>query len=149
MIRGFTLMELVLVLAVLGIMAVAAVISAPSPRAANLMAAARQVQNDIEYAKQNAMMTGVTSGVSFTQNANYIVYQNTTATPLTSALTKTSLNVTISAHYSNINLNDTYVVEFNGFGAPTTGGGGSVRVTDGTNIKTIVVTANTGMVKIQ
>lgn len=149
MIRGFTLVEMVLVLAIMGLLAVAAVISAPSPKAANLMAAARQVQNDIEYAKQNAMMTGVTSGVSFTQNAGYIVYQNTTATPLKSALTKTNLNVTLSANYSNITLNDTYVVEFDGFGAPTTGGGGFVRVTDGTNNKTISVTANTGMVKIQ
>lgn len=147
--RGFTLLEMVLVLAVLGVMAVAVVISAPSPTTANVIAAARQVASDIEFAKQNAMLTGVNSGVFFRQNLHYTVYQGTSATPLTSPLTKQSMNTTLSTNYPGVNISANYTVEFNSFGAPTTGGGGSVVITDGTKTKTISVTANTGMVKIQ
>jgi prepilin-type N-terminal cleavage/methylation domain-containing protein len=149
MARGHTLLEIVLVLAVLGVLAVAAIESSPSPTSANVMAAARQIQSDIEYAKQNAMMTGTTSGVYFKKNQDYIVYQGTTSTPLTSPLTHGNMDYTLSTNFKNVNISNTYTVEFDSFGAPTTGGAGSVVITDGTNTKTISVTNNTGMVSIQ
>jgi len=147
--RGFTLIELVMVLGVLAVLSVAAIVSVPSPAPAQLGAASFQVQSDIEFAKQNAMMTGQTSGVSFTANGTYTVYQGTTATPLKSPLTQQNMITTLSANYAGVSIGTSYVVEFNAFGAPTTGGGGSVQITNGSSTKTIAVTANTGMVKIQ
>lgn len=146
--RGFTLIELVLVIAILGVLSVAAIIAVPSPKAPNLMAAARQVQADIEYAKQNAMMTGTTSGVAFVSGSSYTVYQGTVATPIKDPLTLQNMVMTLSSRYSGVTLGSAYVVEFNSFGAPTLGGGGSVTVTDGTSTKQVSVTANTGLVKI-
>lgn len=147
--RGFTIIETVLVIAMLGVLGVAAIVMTPNPSPAAVNAAARQVHSDIAYAQQNAMMTGVTSGVSFVQNGAYTVYQGTTATPLTSPLTNTAMVITPSASYNNVNINTTLVIEFNIFGAPTVGGGSSIQITNGTTTKTITIAANTGMANIQ
>src|ERR1043165_3016722 len=102
--QGFTLIEIVMAIVLLGILAVAAAVLVPSPTAANLVAAARQIQSDIEYAKQNAMMTGVTSGAYFKKNQDYTVYQSTTSTPLSSPLTRQDMANILSTYYPNINI---------------------------------------------
>ncbi len=95
------------------------------------------------------MMTGQTSGVQFISGGSYTVYQGSTATPLTSPLDKQNMVITLANKYPNIVISSNYTVEFNSMGTPTTGGGGSVTISDGTNSKVIAVTANTGMVAIQ
>lgn len=147
--KAFTLVEFVLVLAVLGIVSIVAITMSPSITPARLDAAARQVQSDIEYAKQNAMMTTTDSGVNFVAAGAYTVYENSTATPLLSPLTKQNMVITLADKFPGISIQGNYTVEFNQFGASTVGGGGSVVLTDGTNTKTIAVTANTGKVSIQ
>lgn len=147
--KAFTLVEFVLVIAVLGIISVAAITMSPSVTPARLDAAARQVQSDIEYAKQNAMMTTTDSGVDFVADGDYTVYENSTATPLASPLTKQNMVIKLSEKFPGISIQGNYTVEFNQFGAPTVGGGGTVVITDGTNTKTILVTANTGKVAVQ
>ena len=148
--RGFTIVETLLASALLGVLGVAAVVMSPSAEPIRVISAARQIQNDIEYAKQNAMMTGVTSGVVFKKFNGYTVYQSTKDTPLTDPLTRSDMVVSLLADdYPNVKINTNYTVEFNSFGTPTTGGGDSIEVTDGTNSKTILVASNTGRVKIQ
>ena len=95
------------------------------------------------------MTTGETSGIEFLAGGAYTVYEGTTTTPLTDPLTKESMIVTLSSLYPNISISTSYTVEFNTFGAPTTGGGGSVTITDGTTTKTVTVTTETGKVTIQ
>lgn len=148
-INGYTLIELVLVIAILGILAIAVVLISPSITPARLDAAAKQVQSDIEYAQQMAMMVTTTHGVSFVASGAYTVYESTTATPIASPLTKQSMVMTLSDKFPDISIQNNYTVEFNSFGSPTTGGGGSVVVTDGTNTRTITVTANTGKVTLE
>ncbi len=145
---GFSLIELVLIIAVVGLLALAVVVLSPGVSLARLDAAARQVQSDIEYAKQNALLSEVTSGAAFTSGGSYTVYQNTIATPILSPLTRQSMVITLSNNYPGISISTNYTVEFNRFGSPTTGGGGSVTLTDGTNTRTISVTANTGRVTV-
>lgn len=147
-VAGFTLVELVLVLALLGIFALAAIVFSPDVRPARIDAASRQIQSDIEFAKENAMTTGVPSGVVFTSGGSYTAYQGSVATPLTSPLMQQPMIVTLSSQYAGVSLSTSYTVEFNRFGFPTTGGGGSVTITDGTNSQTISVEANTGRVSV-
>jgi len=147
--NGFTLIELVLVIGLLGVLALAAVVISPDISPARLDAAAKQVQSDIEYAKQNAVLTATTHGAQFVSGGAYTVYRSTTATPLASPLTKQSMVITLSAQYPGISISSNYTVEFDRFGNPTTGGGGSVTITDGTTTKTIGVTSNTGRVTVQ
>lgn len=146
--KGFSLIELVLVIALLGLLALGALVIAPNVSLSRLDAAARQVQSDIEYAKQNALLSEVTSGIAFTAGGSYTVYQNTIATPLLSPLTRQSMIITLSNNYPGISISTNYTAEFNRFGSPTTGGGGSVTLTDGTNTRSVSVTANTGRVTI-
>lgn len=141
-------MELVLVIAVLGILATAVVVLSPSVTPARLDAAAKEVQAHIEFAQHHAMMTTQTAGVQCVASGAYTVYQGTTVTPLANPLTKQNMVLTLSDKYPGISISSHYTVEFNKFGSPITGGGGSVTITDGSSSKTISVTANTGRVSI-
>ena len=147
--KGFSAAEVILTLALLGILAVAAFYLLPSVGDVSLDAAAVQVRNDIEYAQQNAMTTGQTSGVAFTNNGSYTVYQGTTSTPLSSPLTRSNMVITLSSSYPGVAISGNYTVEFDSMGKPTIGGAGSVNLVLGGHTKTITVTANTGRVTLQ
>ena len=142
-------MEMVLVISLLSIVgAFTFFVMRPSVDLSRLDAATKVVASDIEFAKASARASGQTSGVSFVQNGAYTVYEGSTATPLKSPLTLQDLIVTLSSTFPGISISNSFIVEFNAFGAPTTGGGGSVTLTNGTDTKTISVTANTGRVGI-
>jgi prepilin-type N-terminal cleavage/methylation domain-containing protein len=147
--RGFTAVEMLLTAAVLGILALAAVVLFPSSGAVYLKAAAEQVGSDIAYAQQNAMSTGQVSGVQFVSGGSYTVYQGTVGTPLTNPLTKETFVVSLGSTYPGVSIAGNYTVEFDAMGKPTLGGGGSVTLSKGNSTKTVSVTANTGRVVIQ
>lgn len=149
MMRAFSLMELVMVIAVVSVLGLAVIIYAPSVELTRLDAAAKQVISDIEFAKQNASLTGQISGVNFVSGGAYTVYQGTTATPLASPLTLQNMIITLSDKYPNIVISNNFTVEFNSLGAPTTGSGGSVTLSNGSATKMITVTANTGKLVLQ
>ncbi len=144
--RGITAVEVILSIALLGIMAIAAVFLVPPVGSVRVEAAAKQVRSDIEYARQNAMMTGQTSGVQFVSGGAYTVYQGTVSTPLLSPLTGQTMVVTLSTNYPSTTISGNFTVEFDNMGNPTTGGGGSVTLVNGSVSKTITVTQNTGKV---
>ncbi|MBL4818279.1 MAG: GspH/FimT family pseudopilin [Deltaproteobacteria bacterium] len=147
--KGFSLVEVVMVLGILGVLSISAIVYAPSLDRTRLEVAARQALSDIEFAKQNASITGVTSGVQFVSGGNYTVYQGSTAMPLTDPASKTDLIVNVSTKYPNVSLSNNLTVEFNSLGAPTTGGGSSVTLTSGAETRTITITANTGKLVLQ
>lgn len=149
MFRAFSLLELIAIIALVGVLGLAAIIYVPSLDSTRLDVAAKQVVSDIEYAKQNASLTGQTSGVSFVSGGAYTVYQGTTATPLQSPLTLQNMVVTLSVNYPNIMIANNYVVEFDALGRPVTGSGGAVTLSHGTSTRTITVTANTGKLVLQ
>lgn len=149
MIRAFSLFQMVLILGLLGILGLAAIVYAPSLDTTRLDVAIHQVLSDIEYAKQNASLTGVISGVDFVKNGAYTVYQSTTVTPLLNPATHQNMIVTLSNNFPNVEINNKYTVEFNSLGQPTKGGGGSVTLTNGISTRSITVTANTGKLVLQ
>ena len=134
----------------LGLLGVAIIVFTPSVTAPRLDAAAKGVFSDIELAKENAMTTGINSGVQFVASSNtYTAYQSSVSAPIEDPLTKQSLVKIISNTYPGISISNDYTVEFNSFGSPVIGGGGNVVITDGANTKTISVTANTGQISLQ
>lgn len=150
-ITGFTMIEIILVLVIVGILSVAVGTIVIRHERAYIEIAAQKVRADIEHARGFAMTKkGTTFGVSFDDaNDRYTVYENGIATPVKDPQTKQDLIETFSRWKGVTITGGNYVVEFNSFGAPTTGGGGSVRITDGENTKTISVTAVTGKVGVQ
>lgn len=147
--RGISLVEVVGVLALLGVLGLAAVVWVPSGDPARLDAAVKQVQSDVQHARQLAMTTGTTHGVQFVQNGNYTVYISAIATPVLSPLTRQSMVITLSGKYPGVSLQTNYTVEFNSLGAPSVGGDGSVTVTNTSGNRSVMVRAATGSVVIQ
>ncbi len=148
---GFTLIELVVVIAITGILAVATTVVIYNYKQSYLPIAANKIKSDIEHARGLAMMRqGTTYGVYFNDATDtYTVYQGTVATPVADPQTKQNLIETFSKWPGLSITGGSYTVEFNQFGAPSTGGGGSVTITDGTNTRIISVTAGTGKVTVQ
>ena len=148
--KGFTLIELVLVIALLGILASAAVVAVFNYKKSYIEVAKHKIVSDINLAQTWAMTKkGTTFGVFFdSTNNRYTVYEGTTATPVDDPLTKQDL-IENFTHFPGVSIVANYTVEFNQYGAPITGGGGSLQITDGTVTKTITVTTGTGRVYSQ
>jgi prepilin-type N-terminal cleavage/methylation domain-containing protein len=146
-IYGFTLIELVLVLALLGILTATAVVYVFNYQKTYIEVAKHKIVSDINLAQQMAMTKkGTTFGVFFDSAANrYTVYENTVATPIPDPLNKQNLIEDFS-RFPGVSIIANFTVEFNSFGAPTTGGGGSVQITDGTATKAISITTGTGRI---
>jgi prepilin-type N-terminal cleavage/methylation domain-containing protein len=147
---GFSLIELVLVISLLGILAFSVVTITFDTTTSHLTVAAKKIQSDILYARSLAMTRrGVTFGVAFTDATDtYVVYETSTATPVLSPVNRQPMNEDFAKFPGVTITGGNYTVEFNRKGAPSAGGGGSVQITNGTTTKTISVVANTGRVVI-
>ncbi len=146
-VKGFTIIELVLVIALLGILGAAATVVVFNYKKTYIEVAKHKIVSDINFAQQLAMTKkGTTFGVFFDKTNNrYTVYQGTTATPVADPLTKQNL-IESFTRFPGVSIVANFTVEFNQYGSPTTGGGGNVQITDGTVTKTITVTTGTGRV---
>jgi prepilin-type N-terminal cleavage/methylation domain-containing protein len=102
--RGFSVVEVVWVIALLGVLGLAATVLVPSSLPAQLEAASQQVRSDIEYARQLAMTTGQTHGVQFVSGGSYTVYQGTVLSPVANPLTRQSMVITLSATYPGVTI---------------------------------------------
>lgn len=147
---GFTLIEVVLTIGLIGILGFSVAIITGGVTSGNLAVAAKKVQSDIQFARSLAMTNqGTTYGVAFTDSSDsYIVYETDVGSPVTNPLTKEAMNEDFSQFPGISITGGNFTVEFNRYGAPTTGGGGNVQLTDGSSTKSIEVTTNTGRVVV-
>lgn len=147
--RGVSVVEIVGVMALLGVLGLTALVWIPSYNPTRLDAASKQVQSDVEYARQLAMTTNVVHGVQFVANGSYTVYQAIVGTPISSPLTHQNMIITLSDRYPGVTIQTNYTVEFDSFGAPSVGGGGAVTIINPSGSKVIRVIDTTGSVVIQ
>ena len=146
--KGFTLIELVLMIALLGIMVVFYVESAGNLSDIAVDSASRKAQSDIRLAQQMAQTTGVNSGAKFTANGTYVIYQGNINNPVRDPLTGGQLIENLSK-FPGVKITTSYQVEFNPVGTPTMGGDGRVRFTSSSGaIRDVYVVNNTGAVII-
>jgi prepilin-type N-terminal cleavage/methylation domain-containing protein len=144
--RAFTLLELVLVIAMLSVVALLFVSYSGNVGNVSVDSLTRKIQADIRYAQQLATSTGVAHGVNFVQGGNYVVYVGNINTPVTDPLDHQPMIEDMSA-FGDIELGNTYRVEFNKIGTPTTGGGGNLSVVAGSGAaRRVYVIENTGAV---
>lgn len=172
--RGFTLVELIAVMVVLGVLAIAATIQASSISATSrLQWASRQVARDLSFARERAMTTGVTHWCRFdTTNQYYTIMAEDPTAPGYASATSVTDPSTQASFVTNLNRNEwngitlgtggtfstiNYTVGFNSLGRPmTTAGtalsattGPTVQVGNGTgmgNASTVTITAGTGRI---
>ena len=129
--KGFTLIELIAVLVVVGVLVAAATVKFTSTSTISLRAAAEMIQADIRYTQAEAMATNAARSINFVAgNNNYMVGSETRDLP------------------SGLTIATGRLFTFDSLGEPTAGGGQSVSVSDGTNTNSITVIDYTGKVDI-
>lgn len=150
--KGFTLIELVVVLTILGILSVLVINRGVSDYQPPL--AARKLAADIEYARILAMTSGTRCGVQFHPMPNYyIVFIGSPATPATDPINQGSYTVQYGSGVysevtlSNVNFNGTTTLYFDSRGRPLDESQHPLTL-DGTvvlsGVATVTVTRETG-----
>jgi prepilin-type N-terminal cleavage/methylation domain-containing protein len=158
--RGFTLIEAVLVIAILAILTYVSVVSFTPALSYKKAAAAAKIRSDIQYAQSLAMMTRQSCGITFSGNT-YTVFENgNTYDPAVDPVTRQDYTISMnSSDYAGVTISSdfggTSVVQFDREGTPTDGSGSALplaessrRVTVGGDVY-VVVTQNTGRVSVQ
>ncbi len=165
--RGFTLIELVLIIIILGIIGFIISISIGDINSTKLNSAARRLASDIRYAQQLSMTKQIRHGVVFTVPNTYTVFQENDPNPDTPARNPAGGGDLIVDYSSDPQLQGVAIstpsfctgaggtppcaqaLEFNPLGAPTDETGtpltsGSVILSYSGNSKTLTVEPNTG-----
>ena len=127
--RGFTLVEIIMVVVLMGILAVSVVPKFVDTSAFSLAGGAAMATADIRYTQELAMGTNSVKTIVFTtSNTYYTVNSQTVNLP------------------SKVTISSGATFTFNSLGEPTTGGGSSVTLSAGAESKTITVESYTGRV---
>ncbi len=146
--RGFTMIELLLVISMLSVVALLFISYSGDVGNVSVDALSRKIQSDIRYAQQLATTTGSTHGVVFNAGGNYVVYLGTESNPVEDPVDKQPM-VESGADFGDIGIANSYRVEFNKLGAPLVGGGGNVEVVaDNGARRRVYVIENTGAVLV-
>ncbi|NIQ92677.1 MAG: prepilin-type N-terminal cleavage/methylation domain-containing protein [Deltaproteobacteria bacterium] len=127
--RGFTLVELIMVVVLIGILAVSVIPKFVDTSAISLQGGAAMVAADIRYTQELAMSTHSPKTITFTTNDTFYTVNSQT------------MNLP-----SRVSISSGATFTFNSLGEPTTGGGSSVQITAGGSTKTITVESYTGRV---
>lgn len=147
--RAFTLLELILTMALLSITALLFITYTGDIGTVSVDALSRKIQSDVRFAQQLATSTGIPHGVQFTQGGNYVVYVNNTTTPATDPLTRGSM-IKNPSDFGSVILSNSYQVQFDKVGKPTIGGGGNIMITADSGAHSVIdVIENTGAVIIE
>lgn len=137
--KGMTMIEVIVVMMIIAILAAVVIPKLGLPTTsstASAAGAAYLVASDIRYAQEFAMANRVSKTITFTSSSSTYTFAPASTLDPSGRLP------------SGITSRDNYTITFNSLGEPTTGGGGSVRVWDGVQTKTISVVNYTGKVNI-
>jgi MSHA pilin protein MshC len=127
--RGFTLVELIMVVVLIGILAVSVVPKVVDTSAISLQGGAAMVVADIRYTQELAMGTHTPKTITFATNDTFYTVNSQT------------MNLP-----SRVSISSGATFTFNSLGEPTAGGGSSVEIQAGSSTKTITVESYTGRV---
>jgi len=159
--KGFTVIELVMVISIIGIIAAMAFATLVSFNPNKLDAAANKLLFDIRYAQRLGIDRHTTCGVSFDTSENsYFVYIGGTSTKATDPYKRRDLEVDYDTddELKGVDLSATSfgnIIYFNYMGKPYVSGGGAlsedgtVTLQYGAASKTIKIEPETGATKIQ
>jgi prepilin-type N-terminal cleavage/methylation domain-containing protein len=128
--RGFTIIELLMVVVLISIVAVSVIPKFVDTSAISLQGGAAMVAADIRYTQELAMSTHSPKTITFATNDTFYTVNSQT------------MNLP-----SRVSISNGATFTFNSLGEPTAGGGSSVQITTvGGSTKTIAVESYTGRV---
>ena len=129
--RGFTTIELIMVMIIIAVIAVTAIPKFTSMSVVSVGGAAEMIQADIRYTQELAMAGYEAKTITFASgSSSYSVDSETQELP------------------SGVTISNNFTVTFNSLGEPIAGGGGSVSISGAGNSNTITVSDYTGKTTI-
>ncbi|MDD5382103.1 MAG: GspH/FimT family pseudopilin [Candidatus Margulisbacteria bacterium] len=164
--RSFSLVEIIIVMAIIGIISIGAFVLIAPYKTLKLDAAAKKIAADLQYARNLALTTSEWYGVSFNTDPtnSYTVYKTDgtidTITEDPSRLGKNFI-VNLNEIYKGVILKSVDIsggrqIEFHPLGKPYDDHNGLAITATGTisveysgSAKTIIITPNTGEISIQ
>jgi Tfp pilus assembly protein FimT len=144
--KGFTLIELVMMVALLGIMVVFYLESSGDMSDVAIDGASRKIQSDLRYAQQLALTSGVNHGGKFNAGGNYEIYRSAIGNPVKDPTTRQSLIEDFSK-YPGVSIQTARQIEFNSSGIPVMGADQRIRLlADSGATRDVYVVDKTGAV---
>jgi len=156
LICGFTLLELLLVVSIIGLLSMAALFSSWQGTNINLAGQAEQLANDIRYAQSLAMTKGQRYRWVETSSTTYQI-QNNSGTAIILAQGNTTVTLSSGITFGTLTNLPNSLINFDGTGTPysnTTAPGAAlsanaiIPMIAGNRTLTIVVAAGTGGVSV-
>ena len=135
--KGFTVIEIIAVLVVVGVLAAIAAVRFRGTSTISVIGAAEMIQADIRYAQEAAMAEHTAKSVIFNNGSSVYTFSPASGMDPLGELP------------SGVTIGNNFTVTFNPLGEPTAGGGGSVSVSADGQSKTISITNYTGKVGIE
>lgn len=148
--KGFTLIELILVIVLMGILGVTAIgfDYDTSPMTAEM--ARRKIAEDIRYAQNQAITTKTTHGFIANSSTTYEIYQGSSGNPIASPIDGSNMNISLSTKFRDtVFVNGsfpTFEVSFDENGKPSNVIDLTITVSSGNTSKTLLVIPNSGTV---
>jgi len=134
--KGFTLIEVVAVLIILGVLVAAATTRFIGTSTISVKGAADMIQADIRYAQETAMAEHISKSAIFSNGSSAYTFSPPSGMDPSGELP------------SGVTISNSFTVIFNSLGEPTQGGGGYVSVSADGQSKTISFYNYTGKVSI-
>jgi Tfp pilus assembly protein FimT len=161
--NGVTLVELVMIIVILGIVALAIMPKATVESRVRLEAACQKIASDLRYTQGMALAQQVRFGISFDPvNEAYFVYRATVATKARDPQTRNNFDVSFTTlnEFKGMDIASTSFsnkIEFDSTGAPYDGSGVilsnqgiiTIQTTGGAYSRTVRIEAKTGKVSVQ
>jgi prepilin-type N-terminal cleavage/methylation domain-containing protein len=154
--RGFTTIEVIAVLIIIGVLAGVIVARYWGTSSYSVSSVAEELKNHVRYAQTRAMSSNVIWGVFFISNTQYTIYRNgnTGSTNWVSPPGADSNTMNLSSQGVTLGVTANDVVSFDDWGRPCTDAAGttlqsgtrSITVTGGGQTATIQITPNTGYI---
>lgn len=153
--NGFSLMELILVISLMGIMSFVAAPIFMDNQQFNLDGAARKLESELQYIQNLAMTTGESYGFRTTgagsggANTAYEIYRVATDDPIESPYTHLPMEEDLESGFQGIVFSENEQIVFNSDGEPSFGlGGGEIEMNGPGDQQGSVVVNNVGLIQI-
>lgn len=139
---GFTMIEVVAVLVVLGIVAAVVAVQMSGTSAYDLASQVEVIKGHLRLAQSRAMGSGTPWGINFATSTTYNLFQGTATTVAVQLPGEDSATVSLTVKKSDLTITSApQTITFDAYGSP-----GTTTVTVATTGGNITITKNTGFI---